>query len=191
MKGQTKEKFSLDDPKRIEIGAEILYKAYKLREASRNKREKAVFIRKAKEGYREGDLRRIPCTQALTDSLRDLISSVDKGKLAKPDGGKNTGRWLVIEKAMKIILEEREPEKVDTPAEEQVPGQIEMELAEEKKPEEHDETLGDMQIKMMRFQAEMTTKMIKAIEAAEVQICMKLDRLNDTMCMLLRAVRKE
>lgn len=51
MKGQTKEKFSLDDPKRIEIGAEILYKAYKLREGSRNKREKAVFIRKAKEGY--------------------------------------------------------------------------------------------------------------------------------------------
>lgn len=96
-------------------------------------------------------------------------------------------RRIAKEKEKKAKEQAEEPQA----QEEQVPGQIEMELVEAKEPEEHDETLGDMQTKMMRFQAEMTTKMIKAIEAAEVQICMKLDRLNDTMCMLLRAIRKE
>ena len=64
----------------------------------------------------------------------------------------------------------------------EIEGQIEMDLkpAEEPKAEEQEETLGDMQTKMMRFQAAQVDK-----------ICMKLDRLNDTLSMILRAVRKE
>ena len=73
------------------------------------------------------------------------------------------------------------------PAEGQIEGQIEMELrpAEEQKPEAGD------QVKMMRFQAHMTEEITKKIEQAEVEICTKLDRLNDTLSMILRAVRKE
>lgn len=59
--------------------------------------------------------------------------------------------------------------------EEQIPGQICMELEPE-----HDETLGEMQTKMMRFQAGQIDKLI-----------VKIDKLNDTLSMILRAVRKE
>lgn len=81
----------------------------------------------------------------------------------------------------------KKPEVVLTINHEELQGQMEMDLgtAEEPKAEMSDQT------KMMRFQAEMTTKTIKAIEAAEVQITTKLDRLNDTLCMILRAIRKE
>ena len=61
----------------------------------------------------------------------------------------------------------------------EIEGQIEMDLKEAEKTE-HDETLGDMQTKMMRFQAAQVDKLIT-----------KLDKLNDTMSMVLRAVRKE
>ena len=60
-------------------------------------------------------------------------------------------------------------------AEEQVPGQICMDLEPE-----HDETLGEMQTKMMRFQAGQIDKLI-----------VKIDKLNDTLSMILRAVRRE
>ena len=63
-------------------------------------------------------------------------------------------------------------------AEEQVPGQICMELTADKlilrEPEMSDQT------KLMRFQAAQVDKLI-----------MKIDRLNDTMSMILRAIRKE
>ena len=62
-------------------------------------------------------------------------------------------------------------------AEEQVPGQIRMDLVPTEEP---DETLGEMQTKMMRFQAAQVDKLI-----------LKIDRLNDTMSMILRAIRKE
>lgn len=60
-------------------------------------------------------------------------------------------------------------------AEEQIPGQICMELEPE-----HDETLGEMQTKMMRFQAGQIDKLI-----------VKIDKLNDTLSMILRTVRRE
>ena len=53
-----------------------------------------------------------------------------------------------------------------------MPGQIAMEL--EPKPEMSDQT------KLMRFQAAQVDKLI-----------LKIDRLNDTMSMILRAIRKE
>ena len=83
--------------------------------------------------------------------------------------------------------EKQRAEEVTAEEEPQVPGQIEMDLtpAEDKKPEMSENT------KMMRFQAHMTEMIAAKIEKAEVQICTKLDRLNDTMSMILRAVRKE
>lgn len=92
------------------------------------------------------------------------------------------------EKAQKQrTREKKKAEKQEAPAEEQVPGQIRMEIPE--KPEgvilrakwadEMSEELPS-QVKMMRFQAAQVDKLM-----------MKLDRLNDTMNMILRAVRRE
>lgn len=66
-----------------------------------------------------------------------------------------------------------EPAEGKTEAEEQIPGQIEMELVEAKPQEMTD------QVKMMRFQAAQVDKLV-----------LKLDHINDTLSMILRAVRK-
>ena len=78
------------------------------------------------------------------------------------------------------IAEEYKREQEAKQAEEQLPGQMEMDLVPAEEPDDHDETLGDMQKKMMRFQAAQVDKLI-----------VKIDRLNDTLSMILRAVRKE
>ena len=67
-------------------------------------------------------------------------------------------------------------------AEEQVPGQICMNLqpAEEQKPEMSDQT------KMMRFQASQADKIIGQMMVNVDALLMKLDRLNDTLSMILR-----
>ena len=66
-----------------------------------------------------------------------------------------------------------------------MPGQIRMDLTPEEKPEMSE------QVKMMRFQAHQADRIVKAIEENAVMLNTKLDRLNDTLCMILRAVRKE
>ena len=76
---------------------------------------------------------------------------------------------------VRMEMERRKPEKEEQ-AEEQVPGQIEMDLIRAaEKPAEMSE-----QTKMMRFQAAQVDK-----------ICVKLDHINDTLCQLLRVMRKE
>ena len=75
--------------------------------------------------------------------------------------------------------EEEKKRKEEQPAEEQLAGQIEMQLDPEEeildqKPEMSEQT------KMMRFQAAQVDKII-----------MRLNQLNDTMNMVLRAVRQE
>lgn len=67
-------------------------------------------------------------------------------------------------------------------AEEQVPGQMKMELppAEEQKPEMSDQT------KLMRFQAGQADKIIGQMMVNVDALLMKLDRLNDTLSMILR-----
>ena len=81
-------------------------------------------------------------------------------------------------KKAKAEKERKRAEKrkqAEEPEEDQVPGQICMELtAAEEKPEMSETT------KMMRFQAAQVDKLI-----------MKIERLNDTMSMILRTIRKE
>ena len=64
-------------------------------------------------------------------------------------------------------------------AEEQVAGQITMQLDPEEEIIDEKPEMSE-QVKMMRFQAAQVEK-----------ICAKLDKLNDTMSMVLRAVRRE
>ena len=70
-------------------------------------------------------------------------------------------------------------------AEEQVPGQIRMDLEPAEKPEMSETT------KLMRFQAGQAERIVKAIEENAVMLNTMMDRLNDTMSMVLRAVRRE
>lgn len=66
-------------------------------------------------------------------------------------------------------------EPAEEPEEEQVPGQIRMELGETYSATEMSE-----QTKMMRFQAAQVEKLL-----------MKMDKLNDTMCQIIRVIRRE
>ena len=73
---------------------------------------------------------------------------------------------------------------------EELAGQMEMDLqAAEETKEMSDQT------KMMRFQAHQVDKICEKITNQSVIInetlLVKLDRLNDTLCQILRAVRKE
>lgn len=67
------------------------------------------------------------------------------------------------------------------------PGQLRMDLqsAEEPKAEMSDQT------KLMRFQAGQVEKIIGQMMVNNDALLMKLDRINDTLCQLLRAIRKE
>ena len=79
-------------------------------------------------------------------------------------------RRIAKEKEKKAKEQAEEPQA----QEEQVPGQIEMELVEAKPAEMSD------QVKLMRFQAGQIDKLV-----------LKLDHINDTLNMILRAMRKE
>jgi DNA-binding XRE family transcriptional regulator len=87
----------------------------------------------------------------------------------------------------KRIAREKENRKAEEQpeAEPQLPGQMEMELTPEKPAEMTD------QVKMMRFQAEMTQKLIKAVNESAVMLNEELDRIRDAVFQLIRAVRKE
>ena len=81
-------------------------------------------------------------------------------------------RRMAKEKEKKA--KEQPQEKEQEQAEEQVPGQIEMELIAAKPAEMTD------QVKLMRFQAGQIDKLV-----------LKLDHINDTLCQILRMMRKE
>ena len=76
-----------------------------------------------------------------------------------------------------------EPEKKP----EQLGGQMTMDLtpAEEPKPEMSDQT------KLMRFQAHEADLIMRKMEEQVNQITLKLDKINDTLCMIIRCIRRE
>ena len=87
--------------------------------------------------------------------------------------------------------EKKKSEVVLTINHEELDGQMKMDLqaAEEPKAEMSDQT------KMMRFQAHQVDKICEKITNQSVIInetlLVKLDRLNDTLCQILRAIRKD
>lgn len=86
--------------------------------------------------------------------------------------------------------EKKKPEVVLTIKHEELAGQMKMDLQDAEEPKEMSE-----QIKLMRFQAAQADKICEKITKQAVIInetlLVKLDRLNDTLCQILRAVRKE
>lgn len=104
----------------------------------------------------------------------------------------STGSWEAFcawkeEKARKEREKNRKTAE-EKPAEEQeVPGQMRMDLepAEEKKPEMSDQT------KMMRFLAGKFGEGSETLEKSLEHIAMNIDKLNDTLSMMLRVLRRE
>ena len=94
-------------------------------------------------------------------------------------GGSWEGYCAILNEKARKQRERTKKEKTE-PAEEQVKGQIEMELPDPE--EEIIDRKAEMseQVKMMRFQAAQVDK-----------LALKLDHINDTLNMILRAVRKE
>lgn len=82
--------------------------------------------------------------------------------------------------------EKKKPEVVLTINHEELAGQMEMDLQAAEEPKEMSD-----QTKMMRFQAHQADKIIGQMMVNNDALLMKLDRLNDTLCQILRAVRKE
>lgn len=127
------------------------------------------------------------------------LNSTQIGKVFKVDAstvGKmiRCGTWEKYEEFKKEKAEKgRQREAARRKAEEQgaeepqIEGQIRMDLvpAEEPKAEMSEQT------KMMRFQAAQVDKLILQNAQWMDEIVMKINQLNDTMSMVLRAVRKE
>ena len=87
--------------------------------------------------------------------------------------------------------EKKKPEVVLTINHEELDGQMKMDLqaAEEPKAEMSEQT------RLMRFQAAQADKICEKITKQAVIInetlLVKLDRINDTLCQILRAIRRE
>ncbi len=89
------------------------------------------------------------------------------------------------EKAAKAVITVRaEDIQAAMSAEEQVPGQLQMDLTPEK-------TEMSDQTKLMRFQAHMTDDVKKTIIDMIAMVTVNQNKLYDMVCQLLRAVRKE
>ena len=100
---------------------------------------------------------------------------------------KDMGAAFDIYKKKMTATNNKKENNQEPKEENQIPGQIEMDMTQQsqEKPELSD------QVKMMRFQAHEADLIIRSIEETGVMVRMMLDKLNDTMCMILRAVRKE
>lgn len=74
------------------------------------------------------------------------------------------------------------PEECWAPQEEQVPGQMQMELPVKETEEQN---------KQYRFLAAMVDKMCREQAAMVDDLCLKINKLNDTLNIIYRAIRKE
>ena len=97
-----------------------------------------------------------------------------------------TGVELVYDPS---IAEDYRREQEAKRAEEQVPGQMKMNLTTGEKKEE--EAAAFDQVKMMRFLAGRFDVIEKSQALGVEMLRMEIDKLNDTMSMVLRAIRKE
>ena len=94
-------------------------------------------------------------------------------KKAKAATERKKSRDAAVERLNQALEQHR---KAETAQDDEVPGQIRMDLVPVETPEEKPVDY----VKLMRFQAGQIEK-----------LAMKLDNINNTMCQILRAIRKE
>lgn len=143
---------------------------------------------------------RTQITQGLCDHVKILLAGgANVNKAAEITGTghatisriKAAGFSAEVYRQNQLKQKAKKPEVVLTINHEELDGQMKMDLqdAEETKAEMSDQT------RLMRFQAAQADKICEKITKQAVIInetlLVKLDRLNDTLCQILRAVRKE
>lgn len=125
-----------------------------------------------------------PCTISRIEAAGFDLETYQENRKAQREKEK-AAKQTVVELVYDPSIAEEYRKEQEAKAAEELPGQMKMDLTPEEKPEMSDQT------KMMRFQAHQADRIVKAIEDNAVMLNTKLDRLNDTLCMILRAVRKE
>lgn len=123
-----------------------------------------------------------PCTISRIEAAGFDLETYQANRKAQKEKEKAAKRTMVELVYDPGIAEEYRKEQ-EAKAAEELPGQLQMDLKPEEKPEMSE------QVKMMRFQAHQADRIVKAIEDSAVMLNTKLDRLNDTLCMILRATR--
>lgn len=168
-------KFNFVDTDARYAGVQVLVKAYRYFEGGC--KQKIECVERAMRPYRMKY--RLPGDEAMRDALTDVIRQMGEGKLMEGSGGRAMARTWVINEALKVLgIQEPEPEK-EPEAEEQVPGQICMELpeAEPKKAEEQLDVAP-----LMRLIAGKSGELLKAMEMVHND----LTRIDDHLCMVMR-----
>ena len=161
-------KFCLENTQVMDEGVALLTSAYRMFKSG--KMDKTTAIEKARRNAKSR--KDIPVNDSLIEYLTTIDTLMEKGERL-PETARRSAKTCVINGVIANL-------KGEKPAEE-VPGQLQMELtvAPEPKPVEGIQLEID-QAKMMRFLAGQVDKLY-----------MKLDTINNTLCMILRAVRKE
>ena len=171
----TKIKFNFKDTDAMCAGVQVLVKAYRYYEGGC--KQKIECVERAMRPYRTKY--RLPGDEAMRDGLTDVIRQMGEGKPMEGSGEKNMARTWVVNEALKVLgIQEPEAEK-EPEAEEQVPGQMMMELqeVEEKKAEEPQDLTP-----IMRLFAGKAGELLKAIEMVHND----LTRIDDHLCMVMR-----
>lgn len=135
---------------------------------------------------------RTQITQELCDHVRILLAggaNIDKAAEITKTGHATISRIKaagfdaeVYRKNQQKRQAKKKPEVVLTINHEELDGQMKMDLQAAEEPKEMSD-----QTKLMRFQAHQVDKIMMMQQG----IIGKLERLNDTLCQILRAVRKE
>ena len=175
----TKIKFNFKDTDAMCAGVQVLVKAYRYYEGGC--KQKIECVERAMRPYRTKY--RLPGDEAMRDGLTDVIRQVGEGKPMEGSGEKNMARTWVVNEALKVLgIQEPEAEK-EAQAEEQVPGQICMELPEVRKTEFFTPVEEQTDLTpLMRLIAGKAGEILKAME----MIHSDLTRLDDNLCMVMR-----
>ncbi len=162
----------MKEPKRMQITETVCKQAQLMRRGGANQTEIGKLL-----GVN-------PCTISRIEAAGFDLETYQANRKAQREKEKAAKR-PAVELIYDAEIAEEYRKDQEAKAAEELPGQIRMDLTPEEKPEMSDQT------KMMRFQAHQADRIVKAIEENAVMLNTKLDRLNDTLCMILRAVRKE
>ena len=178
----TKIKFNFKDTDAMCAGVQVLVKAYRYYEGGC--KQKIECVERAMRPYRTKY--RLPGDEAMRDGLTDVIRQMGEGKPMEGSGEKNMARTWVVNEALKVLgIQEPEPEK-EPEAEEQIPGQICMDLpeAEPKKAEEQLDVAP-----MMRLIAGKAGEILNAMEVIQETLAMlhnDITKMDDHLCQVLR-----
>ena len=171
----TKIKFNFKDTDAMCAGVQVLVKAYRYYEGGC--KQKIECVERAMRPYRTKY--RLPGDEAMRDGLTDVIRQMGEGKPMEGSGEKNMARTWVVNEALKVLgIQEPEAEK-EPEAEEQVPGQICMDLTEAE-PKKAEEPLDVAPL--MRLFAGKSGELLKALEMVHND----LTRIDDHLCMVMR-----